>query len=691
MTQRYFGLALGPTTSILLSALGLIALTLLSGGATFYGQIVITKHWSDYVVEQNEMLIVALKELASGQIPVPGGCETNGTDAGVFVVDGHEIVVGPMVNTTVHGFETTLMNVFVDGNVTAAGFTKGHTLPPTDCCPFIAPDAICVWDNSTTASCPVAGALVASVIPALDACQINLAPDQIIATAILTHSPDDAAKTLNIAHDTVVFDHDLYVNGTHRLPSALSDKLLSFNNSRGFTGFDLFPCGLPDLGGNNCNATGTGTFPYDLTMVSWYTGRVSQTVDSETIQGDQRSASTKCAGGYPISPNPYLASSNQAITEETYHDIPISQLAYDILRCGNVGDDVPVSAGDTPQQVFDPSRTWATTPVFPLSKGAVYKVEFGTELINFYMSRDDDDTGLDTPTKGCSHYFASALDDDDCLPTGDVRSNYDYASPDNPANHKGRKNDCDAHSRGENLGPVAVQLYALCLGVGVAGTLYESVQGLVMDMFVTLHHINPVVLDMSSGPKTHKMRGHSYVVIDDQVFDAFPGYFGQCAVFSAATPFYMDRNLTELYPHLHSEREEEKGTTFARPLNTTYGGDRFFGYNHFCRVDNVVPANTFIEVHSVVPGIDIPASVLASSSASGGSFSLRRRGERLVEGAYADVGKMSAAYWKQFVDPDTGSVDWTRRAEAIRAPPRKFVSPREKLKAYRKRILKDNP
>lgn len=695
MEQRYYALRLGLLPSVAITFLVLTVLTLASGFAVFFGQILITQNSVTRIKEQNEMLIVGLKNLTSGGIPIQH-CELDGTDQGVFILNDNTIVVNPSVPSTVVRFSTSGIDALLNGNATATDFSKNDVT----CCHIAVQGAECVWDN-TTYACSDGDALATMVIPSLGVCQVNLAGDQVIGLAIIAPSLDDATNTLHITHPFVVFTGAVFVNETHKLPSKLSDLLVAWNNSRAFTGSQLFPCGVAENNGTNtCPNTVSGNIQYDITMTSWYTGRGGTTINSDTLQADQANAATVCAGGYPISPNPYVTVNDEVLTAETIFNAPISQITIDILQCGNVNEDLPVPLGASPDRVFNPSRTWATTPIFPIARDAVYRIEFGTELVNFFMVRDDDDTGLTPPVsgstaaQGCAHYFASALDDDEsCLSDGDVRDNTDSLgnnkSGKTDASAPLRKAGCDAQSRTENVGPVALQLYALCLGVGVNGSLYESEQGLVTSMFVPLHHRNPTIIDMSEGAKTHKMRGHMYTTIDGSVFDRFPGYFGQCAMFSAATPFYFDKDFAQLYPHLHSQRDIDHGTTFANPLNSTFGNDHFYGYNHFCRASNIVPINAFIEVHVSIPGIDTPAAVVAASELSTGGFSLSKRDVNLVSGAYEDVGKLSAKYWSNYLDPVTGRPDWNKNVEPVAMSRKRFVSPRKALEEYRRRVLNE--
>lgn len=699
MVDPYHGVVISPSIPIRLGVIAFCALALISAAATLFGQMAITINTRDKIEYQNKLLIAALQETATGQIPIKECTTFNDTDVGVFVLNGNQIIVNPNITADAKAFNMTTLSVITDGNVTAMDFTKNGVT----CCVFATRGCECVWDVDDTAVCSNGDTVdsVASLIPDKNVCQVNLAPSQFLAVGQMGPSPDDVLKTLHITHPAVVFNGTLFVNGTHAIPGTIEELLVAFNNSRMFTGEDLFPLGysLPNSieEPQSPEQLFPERFPVDATITSFYTPRGGTTITTETLRSDQSNIPTTCAAGYPINPNPYLGNNEQNVTAETIHSIPMSQLAEDILRCGNVNEDLPVKLGASPNDVFNPSRTWATSPIFPLARGATFEISWGTELINYSMVKDDDDSGLaESGAMSCAHFNVASLDDDEtCLKDDEIRQgqNGGSSSPNDLPSNKtytgvphGRHGGCDAQGRKENLGPVALQLYALCFGVGIQQGLYTSQTGLVTDMFVTIHHVNPVIIDMSSGPKTHKMRGHSFMQVDDEVFDLYPGYFGQCAMFSAATPFYFDKNFAEATPHFHADVGP-----FTHPLNSTYGNDKYYGYNHFCRASNIMPANAFIEVKATIPGLRERVEVVAAGQASTGTFSINsKRGVAPLQGPYDKISAMSGDFWRSYVDPATGKIDWAKRSKARAAPQKKPVEPKELLERYRREVLMRN-
>lgn len=688
MQNTYFGARLSPSLPIKLATAFFCVVAALALFAVIYGPIKITNDTNAKIVYQTKLLIAALQEVANGTIGVRI-CNPNDTNVGVFVLDNDQIIVNPNITTpdySVTAFNMTTLSVFTNGNVTAHDFFKDGTA----CCTFATRGCECIWDLDETATCEngATNSSVASLKPEKNICQVNLAPSQFLAIGNMGPSPDDPLKTLHLTHPAVVFNGTLFVNGTHAIPGTIEELLVAFNNSRTFTGADLFPLGY--IFPLYCEPTESPDTYYpdrlsiDATVTSFYTPRGGTTINTNTLRTDQTNAPTTCATGYPISPNPYVGINTQGITADTIHTLPISQLAEDILKCGNVNEDLPVRPGASPNDVFNPSRTWATSPIFPLARGATFEITWGTELINYSMVKDDDDQGFGKTTNlECAHFDVSATDDDEtCLKDDEIRQGQNAGSSDPNAQGHGRKLGCDAQGRTENLGPVAFQLYALCLGVGIQQGLYTSQAGLVTDMFVTIHYVNAHIIDMSSGPKTHKMRGHSFVQIDDEVFDLYPGYFGQCAMFSAATPFYFDKNLAESNPHFHADVGP-----FKAPLNSDFGNDQYYGYNHFCRASNIMPANSFIEVKATIPGLREPVEVVAAGQASQGRFSLSKRGAPPINGPYEDISKMSGDYWKSYIDTKTGHIDWAKMSKARAAPKPRKVKPEKLLKEYRKQVL----
>lgn len=689
--KGYYGIVITPSGRMRFTICALFTFAVVSAIIFYFGCTGLTNHIITQITRDNKERIVAIQRAANGSIPIQV-CDTDNVTVGVFIVseDQSQIIGNPLLDPNLLGLDLQYLSWISTADVEVGGIFKGFV----NCCPLNIEGAICAWQNAAYTCTKVANSRAATLNTTLGLCHVNFFANQSLGTDNII-PPLDATPTtpLTIEHDVTNFENSLLINGTHQLPNTPADVLVAANYSRAFTGFDYCPCGNanPNFCGNR--AEGTRTLPLDLTMTSFFTGRTPGVIDTTTLQGDQRDTPTQCASGFPITPNPYLGINTQNITEDNLSTIPISQLAEDILKCGNPEENIPVPLGATPSRVFDPSRTWATSPVFPIARGAVYEVYFGTDLINLFPQRDDDDQGFQDGFVQCTHYATTSFDDDDtCKTPGDLAESGAVKAPPAPTTENGqtntspgRKNTCDAQSRTANLGPVAFQLYALCLGVSTAPGLYVSQSGLVTNMFVTIHHMNPVIIDMSSGAKTHKMRGHAYLTIDDEVFDAHPGYSGQCAMFSAATPFYMEQTFTEQYPHIYTPGVPP----YDKFFNDTPADDTIHGYNHFCRVENIMPVNAFIEVRATIPGLREPISVIASGQASSGTFSITsKRGITEFDGPYDDVNEMSSMYWQRFIDPVTGKIDWEKRKKARKPYVKTFVDPKEALKAYEKRILK---
>lgn len=179
-----------------------------------------------------------------------------------------------------------------------------------------------------------------------------------------------------------------------------------------------------------------------------------------------------------------------------------------------------------------------------------------------------------------------------------------------------------AQKRNITWDAMALQLYTLCIGLDPNN--YNTPNKWVGDMFFSIQRVNPMVWATGSSGMTFEMEGHAYWSVNNSKVALYPGWVGQCGIFSAATPWLFNSQQEVVGPTVQMKGvpgfEDVPYPGQAQASNPSM--------NHMCNTNSAVASNCYIRVNSFLPG---KPQVVSSTS---------KRDAKVWE---PDTGKM---YWK---------------------------------------------
>lgn len=386
-------------------------------------------------------------------------------------------------------------------------------------------------------------------------------------------------------------------------------------------------------------------------------------LNSQTTDAMNTNCNVNISTYSPLLPNAYVGALSQSANASDPRSYPMNELMVNILQCGLLGDElysvIQPGGTDVPASYyFSDKVSYVTSPFFPLAPGSTYKVEYSCTVTNIVVQEDDDEVDVSPNVNydfghytWCGHMYALLADDDNCevLSSPTQFNQFVEGTPDN--NNVYIQNCCDfttsencigvttgpivfggatfiagrsllnqnsnnprggseIHKFGANqISTVAMQFFVMCMGVDPTSQGYTSSETPVAsEMFVSLERINPMIWDTSGRGMTFQAEGHSYWSIDDSILAAFPTYYGQCGVFSAATPWLFNTDQQSVNPSI--QMKNVSGYEYMPYPDQILG--ELPSINHMCSVQGAAVSNCNIRVRSFLPGN--PDVVSSSSS-----------------------------------------------------------------------------
>lgn len=454
----------------------------------------------------------------------------------------------------------------------------------------------------------------------------------------------------------------------------------------GSNGCSLGCCGFktpPNPGGNS--VSDVPTKPNSAIMDAQLYG--SQLLTSNNNVPNSANCWSNCSTDV-ITPNPYVLMSDTGSLCQVDSDgqptpnCPVNQLANLLATCASL--DAPSNkfytsatpgqaCGKAPllppktttaAQIFDPARTYATTPKFPLVDGSVYEVRFGGTPMNFRPSSSLSNSPAQTDGV-CSTFNVVTISNDACgaqscdfyqyhveyCSRGCIQGE-DSNTYNNPYEERARLS--------QNSPALAVQMYIVCAAVPSE----DDLMGYNPTVFELMDNNVPYVYDFSSLAQTHQLDGKSYYYINMTKLDAWNSalglsssdWMGQCGLFLSATPLMLTTaqqkkfrtfgidgndnwNPQDIEPCLENNLNNQCTSSSGgystasnyqtcppmSPINPKYENNNWgqgfsgccrpdagqpMGFNHFCQPTNFTMLNSYLEVYTKLPGqtLDPPPS-----------------------------------------------------------------------------------